>query len=200
MNFGQYALDLISKFGYLGLAFGLVVDSAGLPIPSEVLLPISGVLVRQGHFNFLVVLVVATLAQTAGAILAYVIGAKGGVPLVKRYGKYVLFNERELATTQKAFQKYGSWLTLVGRCLPVIRTYIGYPAGIAGMPFGAFITYSLVGSLGWSAILTGAGYALGGHLDALDSVLHRFSLIIVGLLVLLVVWYVVRHLKKPNKK
>ncbi len=199
MSLGQYALDLISKFGYLGLAFGLVVDSAGVPIPSEVLLPISGVLVRQGHFNFVVVLLVATLAQTAGAILAYLIGAKGGVQLVKRYGKYVLFNERELATTQKAFQKYGSWLTLVGRCLPVIRTYIGYPAGIAEMPLGAFVVYSLVGSLGWSAILTGVGYALGGHLDTFDSILHRFSLIIVGLLVLLVVWYVVRHLKKPKK-
>jgi membrane protein DedA with SNARE-associated domain len=199
-SLGQIALQLIEKFGYLGLGFGLVVDSAGVPIPSEVLLPISGVLVRQGHFNFLAVLVVSTLAQTLGAVLAYMLGARGGLPLVRRFGRYVLFSERELATTQKWFARYGSLLTLFGRCLPVIRTYIGYPAGIAQMPFGPFVVFSLIGSLAWSAILVGAGYALGGHLDGLDAVLHKFSLVIAGLLVVLVVWYVVRHLRHRNRK
>ncbi len=193
------ATGLISGLGYGGLAAGLIVDSAGIPIPSEILLPLSGALVRQGRFNFAAVLIVATLAQTLGAYIAYELGARGGIPLVRRYGKYVFFNERELALTQKWFTRYGSGLTLFGRCLPVIRTYIGYPAGIAKMSKTKFLIWSLVGSLGWSAILTYAGYQLAGNLEAIDSVLHRFSLATAALLLALVIWYIYSHLKRHKK-
>lgn len=192
------ATRLISSLGYGGLALGLIVDSAGVPIPSEILLPLSGALVRTGRFNFAAVLMVATLAQTLGAYIAYELGARGGIPLVKRYGKYVLFNERELAITQKWFMKYGSGLTLFGRCLPVIRTYVGYPAGIAKMPKTKFLIWSFIGSLGWSALLTYAGYQLAGQLGAIDSVLHKFSLLIAALLVLLVICYIYSHRKRPK--
>ena len=194
-QFTLVATDLIAKLGYGGLAIGLIVDSAGVPIPSEVLLPLSGALIRQGKFNFVAILVVATISQTIGAVIAYELGARGGLPLVKRFGKYVLFNERELLITQKWFGKYGSWLTLFGRCLPVIRTYIGYPAGIAKMPRTRFVAASMIGSFIWSAILTYAGYALFANLVAIDHLLRRFSVIILCLLVILVIWYCVKHLK-----
>jgi membrane protein DedA with SNARE-associated domain len=175
------------------LAINLIVDSMGVPIPSEILLPLSGALVKQGQFSFVMVLIVATVAQSFGAFLAYEIGATGGIKLVKRYGKYVLFNERELATTQRWFDRYGAWLTLVGRCLPVIRTYIGYPAGIAKMPRHRFLIATVVGSFFWSLILIVAGYIMADNLKAIDTFLHKFSIVILGLLVLAVIWYVVRH-------
>jgi membrane protein DedA with SNARE-associated domain len=190
------ATNLIAALGYGGLAAGLVVDSAGLPIPSEVLLPLSGALARQGRFSLAAVIAVGALAQTAGAILAYQLGRHGGLPLVERYGKYVLFSTRELAQTEKAFAKHGQWLTLFGRVVPVVRTYIGYPAGIARMPFGRFVTASFIGSAVWSAVLAILGYRLADSFGVIDAVVRKFSILIVGLLAGLAVWYVIRHLRK----
>ena len=195
----EIATGLISGLGYGGLAVGLIVDSAGVPIPSEVLIPLSGALARQGRFSLAAVIIVGTLAQSAGAVLAYWIGASGGLALVRRYGKYVLFSERELATTQRWFSRYGSWLTLFGRMLPVIRTYIGYPAGIARMSFGRFLAASLIGSAIWSVILSLLGYYLATRLDQIDAVLHKFSLAIAALLGLGVIWYVRKKFNKVIK-
>lgn len=189
------ATGLIASLGYGGLAVGLVVDSAGVPIPSEVLLPLSGALVRQGRFSLAAVIAVATIAQTAGAGLAYWIGAKGGVPLVQRYGRYVLFSERELAHTQKWFASHGTQAAFWGRCLPGIRTYIGYPAGIARMNFGRFIAASIAGSLGWSTILTLAGYYLSNQIDTISRLLGQAGYAILALLILAGIWYVWRHHK-----
>lgn len=189
---------LIYSLGYGGLAVGLIVDSAGIPIPSEILIPLAGALVREGKFDLTIVIAIGTLAQTFGAVLAYWIGAKGGLPLVERYGKYVLFSTRELHVTERWFNKYGKWLTLSGRCLPVIRTYIGFPAGLARMHFGEFLVASFVGSLVWTVVLTWAGYQLSGQLGLIDKFFHQFSLIVVALLILGAIWYV-RHLKKRSK-
>ncbi len=193
------ATNLIASLGYGGLALGLVIDSCGVPIPSEVLLPLAGLLVRQGRFNFAAVIAVATVAQTSGAALAYWIGRKGGVKIVERYGKYVLFSTRELNLTQRWFSKWGRWLTLAGRVIPVIRTYIGYPAGLAEMPFGAFVAATAAGSLAWSLLLTGLGYQLGGRLDAIAGFFHRFSVLVFILLVLGLIWYIKLHLSKREQ-
>lgn len=191
------ATGMISSLGYGGLALGLIVDSAGVPIPSEVLLPISGALVNTGRFDFWLVVAVGTLAQTAGAILAYWLGATGGLALADKYGKYVFFSKRELHITEKYFSKYGQWLTLAGRCLPVIRTYIGFPAGLARMNFAKFLTASFVGSLLWTLFLTQLGVSLGtpDRLHAMDEIFKRFNVVIIALLLLGVIWYVRRHLK-----
>src|SRR5215216_1192179 len=170
----QIATNMIATLGYGGLAFGLVVDSAGVPIPSEVLLPLAGALAKQGQFDLLTVIIVGTLAQTIGAILAYVIGMGPGIALIKRYGKYVLFSEHELEKTHKLFEKYGAWLTLVGRCLPGVRTYIGFPAGIAKMNFGLFLLASFIGSLVWTIFLSVLGFQLADHLHVIDSILSKF--------------------------
>jgi membrane protein DedA with SNARE-associated domain len=194
MTLTGIATDLVAKLGYGGLAFGLVVDSMGVPIPSEVLLPIAGVLVRQGRLNFAAVLIVATLAQTIGAWIAYEIGDRGGIVIVKRYGKYVFFNERELAVTQRWFAKYGAALAFFGRCMPIIRTYIGYPAGLGKMRKSVFGIASLAGSFIWSAVLIYAGYALGNETDKIDQVFSKFSLVIYILLAAGVIWYIKRHM------
>lgn len=207
MSFANFSLTgvatgMISSLGYGGLALGLVVDSAGVPIPSEVLLPISGALVNTGRFDYTAVIIIGTLAQTAGAILAYWLGATGGLALAERYGKYVFFSHRELAITQRWFDRYGQWLTLAGRCLPVIRTYIGFPAGLAKMHFGKFLAASFFGSLVWTVFLTQLGVKLGtpDRLHAMDEIFRRFNIAIAILLLIGVFWYVKRHARQGGKQ
>ncbi len=198
MSLTTVATNLISTLGYGGLTVGLIVDSAGIPIPSEVLLPLSGALINTGRFSFWPVVVVGTLAQSAGAVFAYWIGATGGVAVVKKYGKYVFFSERELGITQKYFDRYGQWLTAAGRCLPVIRTYIGYPAGLSKMSFRKFLSATLIGSLIWTVFLTKLGVILGTpkRLASLDHLFAHFNLIVLALLGLALIWYLKRHFKK----
>lgn len=192
----EIATSMIATLGYGGLAVGLFVDSFGIPIPSEVLLPLAGAAARQGQMNLLLVIIVGTLAQTAGAMLAYAIGMGPGLGFVKRYGKYVLFSEHELNKTHALFEKYGSWLTFVGRCLPGIRTYIGIPAGMARMDFGRFVAASFLGSLIWSIFLAVLGYQLADYLPVIDSVLSKFGYLFALAGIIFFIWFVHRHSKK----
>lgn len=198
-SFSEVATNMIATAGYGGLALGLFVDSFGIPIPSEVLLPLAGAAAKQGQMNLLVVIMVGTLAQTAGAMLAYYIGMGPGLGFVKRYGKYVLFSDHELQKTNALFEKYGSWLTLFGRCLPGIRTYIGIPAGMARMKFGRFVAASLLGSLAWTILLTTLGYQLADHLAQIDSLLSKFGYILAILGIVAFIWFV-RHQSQQRKK
>lgn len=195
----EIATNMIATLGYGGLAVGLIVDSAGVPIPSEVLLPLAGAAAKQGQMDLLIVIIVGTLAQTAGAILAYAIGMGPGIGFVRRYGKYVLFSEHELEKTHALFEKYGSWLTLVGRCLPGVRTYIGFPAGMARMDFGKFVAASFVGSLGWTIFLSVLGYQLADHLHVIDSILSKFGYVFAVAGIVAFIWYVHHSVKKRKQ-
>lgn len=194
----EIATNLIATLGYGGLAFGLFVDSFGVPIPSEVLLPLAGAAAKQGQMNLVAVIVVGTVAQTLGAMLAYAIGMGPGLGFVKRYGKYVLFSEHELEKTHALFEKYGSWLTLVGRCLPGIRTYIGIPAGMARMKFGRFVAASFIGSLIWTIFLSILGYQLADHLHQIDSFLSKFGYVLAAASIIAFIWFV--HHRSKKKK
>ncbi len=190
MNLTQLAFDLISKLGYGGLFFGLFIDSFGIPIPSEVLVPLATALVSQGKFTLLGVYIVSVVAQTLGGLAGYAIGRYAGEPFLLKYGKYVLISHRDLARTHIAFQKYGRILTLVGRCLPVIRGLIAYPAGIAEMPLGTFVAYTAIGSAVWTAFLMYLGSLLGSHLDLIETYGHQLSYVVIGLIVIAVGWHV----------
>jgi membrane protein DedA with SNARE-associated domain len=196
----EIASNMIATLGYGGLALGLIVDSAGVPIPSEILIPLGGLLARQGRMDLTAVIIVGTLAQTIGAVLAYWLGAGSGLKLVKRYGKYVLFSEHELAKTQALFDKYGSWLTLAGRCMPGVRTYIGFPAGVARMHFGRFLTASFIGSLAWTIFLALLGYYVGDQMHVIDDLFHQFGIIILLLFIGGFIWYLYRQRRKRASK
>jgi membrane protein DedA with SNARE-associated domain len=190
MNLTQLAFNLISTLGYAGLFFGLFIDSFGVPIPSEILVPLATALVSQGKFTLIGVFVVAVIAQTLGGLSGYVIGRYAGEPFLLKYGKYVLISHRDLARTHLAFQKYGGVLTLVGRCLPVIRGLIAYPAGIAEMPVITFVTYTAIGSAVWTACLMYLGYLLGGHLNLIETYGQQLSYVFLGLIIVAVGWHV----------
>jgi membrane protein DedA with SNARE-associated domain len=192
-SLSQIATDLISGLGYLGLAFGLVIDSFGIPVPSEILVPLATILAFQGRFELWAVFVVATVAQVVGSSIAYAIGRYGGEPLLERYGKYVLISQHDLQRVHRVFEKYGIWVTLVGRCVPGIRGLVAYPAGVAEMPWRTFLLFTVVGSAVWTAFLMVLGYWLGGNLELMDQLAHQFSVVGIVLVLGFLVWHF-RHI------
>lgn len=193
------AITLIENAGYTGLAVGLVLDSAGIPIPSEILIPLAGVSAHQGVFNVWIVAIVAIVAQTIGGIIAHEVGRRGGRPLLNRYGKYVFVSKRELALTEKWFERYGYWLALVGRCMPVIRGYVGFVAGLAKMPLRRFIPATLIGSTIWTLLLIWAGYQLANDVEVIDRTLRPFSAVIVAAIIISMIIYVGVHIREGRK-
>jgi membrane protein DedA with SNARE-associated domain len=195
-SFTTIATDLIQTLGLGGVAVGLTINCLGIPIPSEIIIPLSGIGIRQGHFNGWITFGVVVLSQMLGLFIAYAIGRFGGLELVQRYGKYMFISKHELEKAQKAFHRYGGRLVLFGLCLPGIHGYVGYPAGIAKMPVVRFATAAAVGVSIWSSAFLLIGYFLGDHLEQIDAVLHKFAIFIIVLLGLAAIWYIRRRNRK----
>ena len=188
---------VISSLGYPGIVVLMGIESACVPLPSEIIMPFAGFLVYAGRFSSLAV--VATLGAIGcnlGSVLAYEVGAYGGRPLIERFGKYILMNRHDLDVSDRFFQKYGSITVFIGRLLPVVRTFIALPAGIARMPRGKFHLYTFAGSWPWCYALAYCGYTLGVRWDSdprLKQWLHRFDALIVLALVIGIVYFVQSH-------
>ncbi len=193
---GRGITTLISSWGYWGILVLMSLESACIPIPSEVVLPFSGYLVLLGRFKLWPIAWVATLGCVLGSLLAYSVGALGGRPAAERYGRWILISPRDLARAERWFQKHGGITVLVSRVLPVVRTFISLPVGVAKMPVGRFLLYTAIGSLPWCWALAWAGVKLGQHWQALGAYFHRFDLLITFLLAALVALWVWRHLRQ----
>lgn len=196
LDIAALAAGLVSELGYVGLFIGLVLSSMGIPVPSEALLPLAGILVSQGRMDLTTVIIVSTLGQATGAVFAYWIGAKGGVALLHRYGKYVFFSKHEMKVAHKLFEKYGTGITFIGRCLPGVRSYIAFPPGIAGMPFLPFFLMTILGSLVWTLFWVLIGYYLADQLKQVEGVVHVIAIIVAVALVVAVFWYLRRRIRK----
>ena len=195
----QFVIHVISVGGYAGIAALIVLNSCGIPIPSELIMPFSGDLVYMGRFNLILVAIAGAVGCNIGSAIAYWIGAKGGRPLVMRYGKWVLMSEHDLDRMSWFFSKYGSIAILVGRMLPVVQTFVAFPAGIAKMPRLRFHIYTSVGSFVWYFCLAWVGMKLGEkwHTDPrLAEVFHRFHLAVEVAIVALVVWFLWSHIRR----
>jgi membrane protein DedA with SNARE-associated domain len=194
---GALVKSIISAGGYKGILALLAFNSAGIPIPSEIILPFSGYLVYLGRFHLLLVVAVGSVGCNIGSAIAYWIGAKGGRPLVERYGKWVLMNPHDLDRMSLFFSRYGSIAILIGRMLPIVQTYVAFPAGIARMPRVRFHIYTTLGSLIWYFCLAWAGMKLGAAWDTdprMHDLFHRFHLVILAALAVAVVWFIWSHL------
>ncbi len=189
--------SVISSLGYPGIAVLMGIESACVPLPSEVIMPFAGYLVYAGRFSSLAVVAsLGAIGCNLGSVLAYEIGAYGGRPLIERFGKYILMKRHDLDVSDRFFQKYGSITVFIGRLLPVVRTFIALPAGIARMPRGKFHLYTFVGSWPWCYALAYFGFALGVRWDTdprLKHWLHRFDALIVLALALGIVYFVQSH-------
>ncbi len=190
---------VISSLSYPGIALLMGIESACIPLPSEVIMPFSGYLVYTGRFSSLwLVATVGAIGCNLGSILAYELGAYGGRPLIERYGKYILMSKHDVEMADRFFQRYGSATVFVGRLLPVIRTFIALPAGIARMPRAKFHLYTFIGSWPWCWALAYVGFELGERWDSdprLKIWFHRFDAIIVVLLLAAISFFVHSHWK-----
>jgi len=194
----------ISSLGYSGIVLLMAIESACIPLPSEVIMPFSGYLVYANRFSSLwLIATMGALGCNLGSVLAYEVGAYGGRPLIEKYGKYILLNRHDLELAERFFQRYGSITVFIGRLLPVIRTFIALPAGIARMPRLRFHVYTFAGSWPWCWALAYVGYKLGERWDSdprLKLWFHRLDAVIVVLLLAGIVWFVRSHLKNRVRK
>lgn len=193
---GRFVETLISSFGYSGVFIAMAIESACIPLPSEIILPFTGYMVFVGHFGFWQATVIATLGNLFGGLVSYYIGVWGGRPFLKRYGRYFFINERELRWTERLFERHGEMTVLVGRILPVVRTFISLPAGIARMNPLKMATYTALGAFIWCAFLIFVGQKLGENWVSLKPFFHRADLVIGGALVILVAYVVLKSLER----
>jgi membrane protein DedA with SNARE-associated domain len=191
-----FIIDVISSSGYLGIILLMAVESACIPLPSEIIMPFSGYLVFRKEFELFRVGLAGGFGCVVGSIPAYYLGLYGGRPLVERYGKYVFVSHRDLDLADRWFDRYGDWAIFFSRLLPVVRTFISFPAGVAKMHFPRFVVYTFLGSFPWCLGLAYIGMKLGQNWDTLGVYFHRFDMVIGGLIALGVIYYLWRHLKE----
>lgn len=193
-----WILGVISSMGYGGVVLLMAIESACIPLPSEIIMPFAGFLVFQGKMTLWGVALAGAIGCVVGSIPAYYLGMYGGRPLVEKYGKWVLISPKDLDWADNAFAKYGEIIIFVGRMLPAVRTFIAFPAGVAKMNMTKFIIYTFVGSLLWCWLLAYAGMKFGQHWQDLKVYFHEFHYVIIALGVIFVVWYVRRHFKHAH--
>jgi membrane protein DedA with SNARE-associated domain len=191
-------LDWISNYGYTGIIFLMALESACMPVPSEIVMPFAGFLVASGDtsMSLIGIILAGSFGCTLGSIAAYAVGFYAGRPLILRYGKFVLIREKHLVAAEKWFEKYGDKATFIARLLPVIRTVISLPAGIAKMKFDKFVLYSFVGSVPWTAMLAYVGYWLGENWEDIRGVFGYLDVIVVIAAVVILLWYFL--IRRPN--
>jgi len=192
----QFVLATIQAGGYAGVAGLMAIESACIPLPSELIMPFAGFLASQGRFNLWALGAVGALGCVIGSIPAYYLGLYGGRPLIEKYGKWVLLSHHDLDLADRLFQRHGEPVVFFARLLPVVRTFIAFPAGVSKMNMRRFIVYTFVGSFPWCVGLAYLGMKLGEHWDSLGKYFHRFDAAIGALLVVGIVLYVWRHLRR----
>jgi membrane protein DedA with SNARE-associated domain len=187
-----FVILVISTGGYFGILALMAIESACIPLPSEVIMPFSGYLVYTGRFSLLWVATMGALGCNVGSAIAYAIGYYGGRPLVEKYGSYILLTRHELDLADRFFARYGSVTVFISRLLPVVRTFIALPAGIARMEQVRFHLYTFVGSWPWCLGLAYVGMKLGERWDSdprLKQWFHRLDAVILGLVVIAAVLF-----------
>ncbi len=175
----------------------MILESAGIPVPSEIILPVLGVLVGRGAIGFWPAVLLMALMQTLGSWVGYAIGYYGGRPLALRFGRYVMLDERSLSHAEKWFDRYGPTAVFFGRFLPVLRTFISWPAGFARMGGLRFTVYTFLGAIPWTAALIDIGVWLGPRLPRIEPVLSHYNLLLGALVfVAVALFFVLRSRRR----
>ncbi|KKQ51729.1 MAG: hypothetical protein US71_C0008G0002 [Parcubacteria group bacterium GW2011_GWD2_38_12] len=192
----ELVIKTIDAFGYFGVALLMALESAAIPIPSEVIMPFSGFLVSQEKMTLLGAALAGALGSVLGSWAIYELARYGGRPLLEKYGKYILISKSHLDSTDRFFQKYGMWATFLGRMLPVFRTYISIPAGLAGIDLKKFLALCFIGSFIWSYFLAWLGVLFGEHWEKIKDYMHYISIAILILVISWISWWFWKNTKK----
>src|SRR5437868_323937 len=187
--------SVIATTGYGGLVILMAIESACIPLPSELIMPFAGYLVHEGSMKLIWVATAGAIGCNLGSLIAYEIGYYGGRPLVEKYGRWILLSRRELDWADRFFQRWGYLAVFVARLLPVVRTFIALPAGVARMPRGRFHLYTFLGSWPWCFALAWFGMKLGENWRSLGKYFPQFEAGTGPILVIAIVWFVWSHLQ-----
>lgn len=199
-----FVIHLIHSAGYFGIFILMMLNSALVPIPSEVTMPFAGYLTQTGTFSLPLVILIGSIGDLTGALVAYAIGyfleETVILNLIKKYGKFILLSEHEYLKAVNMYKKYGSGITFFSRLLPGIRTFISVPAGLSEMKLAKFVVFTFLGSLVWTTILASIGYYLGSHWDSIGPLYNKFQLVIIAAIIILVGYYIYHKLKRNKTK
>jgi membrane protein DedA with SNARE-associated domain len=195
-----YITAFMNQTGYVSVFILMVMESMVFPVPSEAVMPFAGFLIAEGKFSWIGVITVSTAASICGSLLSYALGLWGGTPFIKKFGKFLLIDEEELAFTQSFFKRYGGITVFISRFIPVVRHLISIPAGLGRMNIASFSILTVIGAGLWNAFLTVCGFYLRQNWNSIMKYSHLIDIIVVAFLAGLVVLYVVRHLRKLRKK
>jgi membrane protein DedA with SNARE-associated domain len=187
-----YITSFISSLGYPGIFSLMVVESAMIPIPSEIIMPFSGFLVAAGKLSFFEVVLAGSFGNLIGSIITYYLGIKIGRPLIIKYGKYIFFSENHLRFTEKLLERLGDKISFIGRLLPGVRTYVSFPLGIAKANLIKFMIYTLIGSLIWNVLLTYAGLRLGSNWQSFHKYSPYLDIVAVIMIIAFVIWFTIK--------
>jgi len=188
--------DTVANWGYGGVIAMMAIESANIPLPSEAIMPTAGILVQQGKMNFHLAALAGAIGCVLGSIPSYVLGLYGGRPFLERYGRYLLLKPKELEAADRWVDKYGDITFLICRMLPIVRTFISFPAGVLKAHFAIFCLFTFIGSLIWCYFLTWAGIKFGENIEMFTHYWHKFDLAIVVVGVGVFGYYLYRHLRQ----
>lgn len=199
-SIGSLIVNTISLLGYPGIVLAMAIESALIPLPSEIIMPFSGFLASTGKLDLNLVALSGALGNVLGSLIAYSIGFYGHEKLVRRFirkfGKFILISEKELDETEKLLHKFKDLVVLGSRVIPGIRTVISLPCGFAKLPLTRFITLTFIGSLIWSYFLAWIGYTLGQNWRVLGPYFHKADVVVIGMIILGIGWYIYYKVKK----
>ena len=191
-----WIMSVISSMGYGGIVLLMAIESAGIPLFSEIIMPFAGFLVSKGEMTLFSIALAGAIGCVLGSIPAYYLGMYGGRPLAQKFGKYVLISHKDLDMADRWFGTHGEIIIFIARLLPGVRTFIAFPAGVARMNMTKFIVYTFVGSFIWCWVLGYAGVKAGENWEALGKYFHQFHYVIIAAGVAFVGWYLWHHFKK----
>lgn len=195
---------LIQNIGWIGILLIMAVESANIPIPSEVTMPLAGWLLVQAKGGTVLEAIllgglIGALGCLLGSVINYAVGAYGGRPFVERYGKYLLISKKDIARADKWFARWGDWASFISRLLPVVRTFISFPAGIVRINFVRFSIFTFIGSFIWCAALSLGGFLMGANWEELRRVMRPFDYPIIAIFLIALAYYVYRHIRHARE-
>ncbi len=195
----DYFTLIIEKLGYLGIGILMTLESMIAPVPSEAVMPFAGFLWYDGKFTLWGIILASTLASILGSLISYYIGAYGGRPLVKKFGKYLLLNERHLDKTEQFFQKYGDKTIFISRFIPIVRHLISIPAGVGRMRIGKFLLYTTIGAGLWNSFLTWLGFQLRDKWEAIRKYTEILDVLIIVVIALAIIYFIYQRKKRTRR-
>ena len=197
-HLAEFITSFIAHLGYTGIFSLMILESALIPIPSEIIMPFSGFLSSTSKLDPFLVTLSGSLGNLVGSLLTYYLGIKAGRKFILRYGKYILFKKEHLEITENLFKRYGERISFVGRLLPGIRTYVSLPAGIGKSNFTKFIIYTFAGSIVWNSMLTYVGMSLGSSWKNIDKYSIYLDVAAILLVAAFIMWFIYNTKRKSN--